>query len=252
MHYGNSSIFNFTSSNINKPILDLGNTYDTLGVFQGMNMSNYYIQEVKVTIDTILHANDGDLEISLIHQGVTDTLIFQVGGTGDSFIGTELNDSASTPIMNGSAPYTGEFMPTGSLSQFNNLDPSGNWILKVYDRATGNTGTLQSWSLTLRVSNLTGIEPVYNNVPGKYTLFQNYPNPFNPTTNIKFAITKAGMVNMTVYDVNGRKVEELVNSSYNTGTYEVNWNASKYSSGVYFYTIRTNEFSETKRMVLIK
>ena len=99
---------------------------------------------------------------------------------------------------------------------------------------------------------LTPVISNNNSTPESYSLYQNYPNPFNPTTNIKFAITKAGMVNMTVYDVNGRKVEELVNSSYNTGTYEVNWNASKYSSGVYFYTIRTNEFSETKRMVLVK
>ncbi len=57
---------------------------------------------------------------------------------------------------------------------------------------------------------------------------------------------------MSVYDINGRKVEELVNGSYSAGIYQVDWNASRYSSGVYFYTIVTSEFSDTKRMLLVK
>ncbi len=97
-----------------------------------------------------------------------------------------------------------------------------------------------------------GITNISNNIPNEYSLEQNYPNPFNPVTNIKFSITNAGKVEMSVYDINGRKVEELVSSTYSAGTYNVDWNASKYSSGVYFYTIVTNEFTQTKRMLLVK
>ena len=60
------------------------------------------------------------------------------------------------------------------------------------------------------------------------------------------------MVSLTVYDVNGRIVEELVNRTYNAGTFEVNWNASKYSSGIYFYVLNSLNYSETKRMLLVK
>ena len=99
---------------------------------------------------------------------------------------------------------------------------------------------------------LTPVTGNNNSTPEVYSLSQNYPNPFNPVTNIKFAILKAGNVNLSVYDVNGRKVEELVQGSFNAGTYEVRWDAARYSSGIYFYTVKTNEFSETKRMVLVK
>jgi hypothetical protein len=89
-------------------------------------------------------------------------------------------------------------------------------------------------------------------------LYQNYPNPFNPITTIKFAVplNKGGerglSVHLAVYDILGREITVLVNESLKPGTYEVTWEASNYASGVYFYKLLTNEFSETKRMVLIK
>jgi hypothetical protein len=83
----------------------MSNTYDTLTVFQGMNMSGYALQDITVMIDTILHPNAGDLEILLLHQGVTDTLIYQTGVFRDNFFGTALNDSAITPVSGGNAPF---------------------------------------------------------------------------------------------------------------------------------------------------
>ena len=105
-----------------------------------------------------------------------------------------------------------------------------------------------------------GISNISNTTPERFSLEQNYPNPFNPTTNIKFAITNTSNVKLSVFDINGRKVEELVNGSYSAGTYKVDWNASRYASGVYFYTLvvgeNTNngrfEFTDTKRMLLVK
>ncbi len=120
---------------------------------------------------------------------------------------------------------------------------------------TGNSvNTFNSDFVTIKY-NQGNFTPVINNnneTPESFNLWQNYPNPFNPTTNIKFAVTNAGKITLSIYDVNGKKLEDLVNGSYSAGTYRVDWNASKYSSGIYFYTIVTNEFTDTKRMILVK
>jgi len=85
-----------------------------------------------------------------------------------------------------------------------------------------------------------------------YRLHQNYPNPFNPSTNIRYSIPKSTYVKLVVFDMLGREVEILVNEKLSPGTYEVNWNASNYPSGVYLYKITTDDFTETKIMNLIK
>ena len=85
-----------------------------------------------------------------------------------------------------------------------------------------------------------------------FELYQNYPNPFNPATNIKFQIGSSRFVKLTVYDILGKEVEILVNKKLNAETYEINWNASNYTSGVYFYRLTSDGFSDTKKMVLIK
>jgi photosystem II stability/assembly factor-like uncharacterized protein len=97
-----------------------------------------------------------------------------------------------------------------------------------------------------------GIQPVDPSVPVTFNLFQNYPNPFNPSTKIKFDIPKISKVKLSVYDALGREIETLVNESLQPGTYEVNWNAGRLSSGIYFYKLFTNDFSMVKKMSLIK
>ncbi|HWA04999.1 MAG TPA: T9SS type A sorting domain-containing protein, partial [Ignavibacteria bacterium] len=97
-----------------------------------------------------------------------------------------------------------------------------------------------------------GITGISSKTPEKFSLSQNYPNPFNPETKFKFAVANTGSVNINVYDAAGKLVENLVNGNYSAGVYEVSWNAVKYTSGVYFYTIVTSEFTETKKMLLVK
>jgi photosystem II stability/assembly factor-like uncharacterized protein len=91
-----------------------------------------------------------------------------------------------------------------------------------------------------------------NTVPYTYSLSQNYPNPFNPSTNIRYAIPKSGMVRLVVFDALGREVETLVNESLKPGTYESKFNGANYPSGIYFYKLRAEGFTETKKMLLIK
>lgn len=91
-----------------------------------------------------------------------------------------------------------------------------------------------------------------NGEPSTYTLRQNYPNPFNPATTISFNIPKTGFVSLKVYDVLGNEAAILVNENLNANSYEVSWDASGFASGVYFYKITADGFTETRKMVLIK
>ena len=102
-----------------------------------------------------------------------------------------------------------------------------------------------------RVTLPVGInEPIEH--PKEFQLNQNYPNPFNPSTNIKYQITSNKLVTLKVFDVMGREMETLVNGKQPAGTYEVTFNGSKFSSGVYYYRLESNGFNRTKQMVLIK
>jgi len=89
-------------------------------------------------------------------------------------------------------------------------------------------------------------------IPDAFTLQQNYPNPFNPSTTIRYSIPTSEIVTLKVYDVLGNEVATLINEEKSTGSYEVEFNASGLSSGIYFYKLQTNSFIETKKMLLLK
>ncbi len=100
----------------------------------------------------------------------------------------------------------------------------------------------------------TTIGIINNNtgVPKGYTLSQNYPNPFNPTTNIKFSIPKNSFVKLTVFDITGKVAATLVNNQLNAGNYTYEFDASNMATGVYFYKLEGDGFSQVKKMMLIK
>jgi hypothetical protein len=99
---------------------------------------------------------------------------------------------------------------------------------------------------------VTNVNTNTNEVPTVFKLYQNYPNPFNPSTKIRFELPKSTFVKLTIFDMLGRSVAKLVNEQLKPGSYSVDWNALQNPSGVYFYKIETEEFTETKRMLLIK
>lgn len=88
--------------------------------------------------------------------------------------------------------------------------------------------------------------------PFEFALEQNYPNPFNPTTIIKFRISEFGFVSLKVYDVLGNEITTLFNVEQPSGTYEVKWDAKELPNGIYFYQIKSKDFVQTKKMILIK
>ena len=104
---------------------------------------------------------------------------------------------------------------------------------------------------------IVGINQINSGIPDRFELSQNYPNPFNPVTKIKFEIpasveTSRRDVLFTIYDALGKEVQVLVNQQLQPGTYSVDWDASAFPSGVYYYKLETQNYSETKKMVLIK
>lgn len=129
----------------------------------------------------------------------------------------------------------------GSQFQFNAITKCGNYVF-----APANNGIWRRDLNQVSVQNISSI------VSDKYKLSQNYPNPFNPTTKINFEIPKSSFVTLKVYNSLGREVAELVNEKLSAGVYQTTFDAASFSSGVYFYKIQTDEFAETKKMLLVK
>ena len=90
------------------------------------------------------------------------------------------------------------------------------------------------------------------NMPSEFELSQNYPNPFNPTTTINFSVPKEGNVKIAIFNSIGEQVDVLVNSHKNAGNYVTGWNAYSFASGVYYYRLETDNFVQTKKMLLMK
>jgi len=130
------------------------------------------------------------------------------------------------------------------------IDYYRNNIIPVWcDERSGGFNTEAYTAIVatpVTISNLTSI------MPEGFELKQNYPNPFNPTTKLGFGISNAGFVTLKIYNALGIEVETLVNENLNPGRYEVEFTGSGHNSGVYFYKLQTENFSDTKRMILIK
>lgn len=102
-----------------------------------------------------------------------------------------------------------------------------------------------------KYSTITSVEGA-DKLPTNYVLDQNYPNPFNPTTKISYQLPQSGYVNLKVFNTLGKEVASLVNEEKSAGHYKVDFNAQGLSSGIYFYTIQSGSFQETKKMILLK
>ncbi|MFA7360159.1 MAG: T9SS type A sorting domain-containing protein [Candidatus Kapaibacterium sp.] len=136
-----------------------------------------------------------------------------------------------------------------SWSEFPSIAISGSLVHVVWsDYRDGNFEIYYKRNPTGNV----GIQNISTEIPSAFSLGQNYPNPFNPTTNVKFSIVKSGQVKLIVYDVMGREVQTLVNESLKPGTYEAMFDGSALNSGVYFYKMTAGNYSETRKMLMIK
>ena len=124
-------------------------------------------------------------------------------------------------------------------------------VLAVATTMESNDGETNRFGITITPSTSVGIDDELNEVT-EFALEQNYPNPFNPTTNIKYSVGEAGPVNITVYNVMGQKVAELLNTTKNAGSYQLTWNATGVASGIYYYRLTAPGQVLTRQMTLIK
>jgi gluconolactonase len=149
--------------------------------------------------------------------------------------------------------------------------PNGVWIISpagVYlDKISMETPSNCNWGdadrktlyitagsslYRIRLAAATGVHDHGSLQPHSFNLYANYPNPFNPETTINYQLAMNSVVTLNVYDTLGREVALLVNEERAAGTYSVHWDASGFSSGTYFYRLRSGSFDETKKMVLLR
>jgi photosystem II stability/assembly factor-like uncharacterized protein len=185
------------------------------------------------------------------------------GATWNNITSNLPNIAANSVVLRTASPRM-IFVGT-DLGVFQSTNEGASWVsfnsglpaVEIYDMkykqsagiilvATHGRGC---WTFDLGAA--LGVDP-YSEIPREFTLSQNYPNPFNPRTKIKFGVPNSGSVMISIYDAAGKKVEEIINSKFNAGTYEVTWDGSKYSSGVYFYKLQADGFVQTKKMILVK
>jgi hypothetical protein len=129
----------------------------------------------------------------------------------------------------------------------------GEYIITGWTKSFGN-GNDDAW--LIKVENPL-VEIGESFIPNVFALHQNYPNPFNPVTSLRYDLPEDGLVNITIYDMMGRVVSNLVSSQQNAGYKSVQWNATNdkgasVSAGIYLYTIQAGDYSQTKKMVLLK
>ena len=181
-----------------------------------------------------------------MNQTQTPTMKWNIAARATSYRLQISADStfASTTMDSAGITRDSVKVPSGKLSDG----------VKYYWRvnATNSAGT-SGWSAKFNFTvSATGTGSIVSELPKEYKLYDNYPNPFNPTTKIKFDIPKNGLIKIAIYDMLGREVKMLMNENMTAGSYEVEWNATIYASGVYFYKMTAGSFSSVKKMFLIK
>lgn len=252
--------------------------FDTAGVSMGAFIST----NINSPFDVLIRANDILVSNS---SGTNDVTKYNPDGTFNSVFIT--NTTLSFPqslqrLPNGNVTVSG-FSGTGSgLYIFdsngvfiNNLQgvtgnrgswrlPSGNFLVTngagIHEINGTNGNLIRTITLSANFQFfgyydpdiLVGVTPVQNTIASEYKLFNNYPNPFNPETNIRYSIPKKDFVSIKVYNSIGKEVSSYVNKIQEAGVYEVKFNGNNLSSGVYYYKLTTNEFSDTQKMILIK
>ncbi|MFZ1280312.1 MAG: T9SS type A sorting domain-containing protein [Ignavibacteriaceae bacterium] len=242
-------------------------------------IESYLILTDGVTVDTLYFGID---------PAASDTLDYDLGeanlpplppqGAFDVRFVLPLNNfsgekSSWRDYRNGNSPYTGQvehrvkfqrgsgdsMTVIYSLPQEVNCtlqDLFGGVIFTTQFIGSGqftipNPDALQQAKLLVNYTNATDVEED-NLVADNFSLSQNYPNPFNPATSIQYSIAKNEFVSLKVYDVLGREVTTLINEEVSAGNYNVSFNASGLTSGIYFYTLSAGKISQTKSMILLK
>ncbi|NOS83972.1 MAG: T9SS type A sorting domain-containing protein [Ignavibacteria bacterium] len=233
--------------------------------FSGISFSNAVTGFVVTISDPVIEESNGRV-YKTTNSGVNWFLII-------NFPEVDLNDVNFIPGTGTALIYGLRYLPTFENTEFiaKTTNYGSNWLVS----SINDTGLVifraklldqNNWYLSgadfgspnkpaiLHTTNggAIGITPVSGEIPRFYNLSQNYPNPFNPVTNIKFSVPETGFVKLVIYNIIGREVKTLVSENMKPGVYLEDWDASLATSGVYFYKLITDNYTETKRMILVK
>jgi hypothetical protein len=175
-------------------------------------------------------------------MGAVSFGLYAPDGTGiayKAYAGETAGQKHGLDFIDYDSPYDGIY--SGAIAL---LQPDG----KTYMHAAGIYFTGHDSVKGL----ITNSNVVDEATPAAFTVVQNVPNPLNLSTIISFTLVKAGKVTIDIYNSSGQKVDTLVNTTMSAGNHSVTWNASKFSAGAYFYTVKSGEYSKTMKMILLK
>ena len=234
------------------PITDNEETRSTIEVdLSEETKSGYILTGIEVYIDTIFHSRVSDLEITLTHNEITDTLVFHVNDDGENFLWTVLKDQAVKTLDDGLAPFSGEYKPYQPLSVFDGTDPAGEWTLSIFDNKSGETGYLYSWGIKPVFEKTTAVVDIFSGTAdAKIILEQNIPNPFSATTQINWESKINGNTQLILYNSSGQGIEIFINENIPVGKHSRVIDGSHLSPGMYFYQLRVEKHVQTKKFII--
>jgi len=233
------------SSDTNSTVLPVGPNSGTITESIISFTEDDYINDVNVTLN-IDHTYDADLTIKLISPDGTEVLLAdRVGGSGDNFTNTVLDDQASMAIADGTAPFTGTFRPSGNLSDFNGQSTLGDWTLSILDNANSDGGNLNSWSLELCGAEPLGLPENYTEATDLLVLTEN-----NNQFNIQLATTEiTDRLTLTVTNMLGQTLVSYKLDNEGAG-YSYKLDMSYVSAGIYFVRLGNRNVSKIKRIIV--
>lgn len=218
--------------------------------------------------------NDGDLDIFVANRLNQNNFLYSNDGNSNKWITIKCKGTASgmsaigtkvrlKAVINGVSVWQTREVPaqTGYNSQnlllhFGLGDASLIDSIKVeWTSGTVTHFTGEALNRNITISEDGSVISISSNssiLPEEFSLYQNFPNPFNPETKIKFDLKKNGYVNLKIFDISGKEIRKIIDGEMQAGSYVYNFNASNLPTGVYFYNIHTNGYSETRKMMVVK
>jgi subtilisin-like proprotein convertase family protein len=197
----------------------------------------------------------GDIQLELEHGGKTISLVDRPPNSGANFSQTLFLDKAEAHIDEGEAPYTGKFKPEDSLAVFNGMDPNGDWVLGIIDHSQkkgikAGEKILESWGIRFLVESQSGTSIQSQDLPVQPILQHISPNPFRDETTISFKLIRPAHVSLSVYDIQGKLVESLIDLDYPSGEFHRVWESADYSAGTYIISFKAGNTLEFRKIIL--
>jgi len=202
------------------------------------------IELVKLTNTTTLQVSNPIPNMTFVENSIDTTI--ELSGV--------FSTSSSDPITYTVENQTNPSLITASIEDSSLTlsfakDETGTDLITIQASVSGKAVTTE---FEVTVTTATEISEGSDIIPVEYNLSQNYPNPFNPETTIRYALPNSADVIISIYDINGRFVTNIFDGQKSAGYYTIKWNASNLSTGIYFYQIKANSYTQIKKCMLIK